>query len=108
MIKSAKETRNSQRHFALSSKAFCPRVGQNGLIFKLPNSVIVLNPTLFIDLSVRFVNSFVSFNRKVYSELDRMFFRIMVKSFLKEGGGGGGGGGEGVVDPFYFKFSSRR
>ena len=61
-------------------RRLAPLVGQNALFFKNTNSVIMLKSyhILFQDLSVIFVDNFASFNRKVYSELDRTTSKIMI------------------------------
>ena len=51
--------------FALPKKAFCR------LIFLITNSVKMLNHILFPSLNDIFVGNLVSFNRKVYFEIDR-------------------------------------
>ena len=56
-------------------------VGQNALfLFKKKYEFCnnVKNHILFPDLSIILINNFVSFNRKVYSELDRTTSLIMV------------------------------
>ena len=55
---------------------FVPMMGQKALFFKSMNSVIMLKAYLISTLKYYiFIDNLVSFNRKVYPELDR----IMVK-----------------------------